>query len=42
MADVFDPLKAALSDRYTIEPEIGRGCMAVVYLAQDMKHDLMV
>ncbi len=29
---------AALSDRYSIEREIGRGGMATVYLAQDTKH----
>ena len=38
MADVFDRLKAALSDRYTIERELGSGGMATVYLAEDLKH----
>ena len=38
MTDVFDRLKAALSDRYTIEREIGSGGMATVYLAEDLKH----
>ena len=38
MADVFDRLKAALSDRYAIERELGAGGMATVYLAQDLKH----
>ncbi len=32
-------LKAALSDRYHIEREIGAGGMATVYLARDLKHD---
>jgi serine/threonine-protein kinase len=32
-------LNAALSDRYRIEREIGRGGMATVYLARDLKHD---
>jgi len=39
MPDVFERLKAALADRYTIEREIGSGGMATVYLAQDLKHD---
>jgi serine/threonine-protein kinase len=38
MPDVFDRLKEALSDRYTIEREIGSGGMATVYLAEDLKH----
>jgi len=37
MADL-DKLKAALADRYTIERELGSGGMAIVYLAQDLKH----
>ena len=32
-------LAAALSDRYTIERELGQGGMATVYLAHDIKHD---
>ncbi len=38
MADVFERLKAALADRYTIERELGAGGMATVYLAEDLKH----
>src|SRR6476619_955592 len=32
-------LNAALSERYTIERELGRGGMATVYLARDLRHD---
>jgi serine/threonine-protein kinase len=39
---VADRLAAALSDRYTIERELGAGGMATVYLAQDLKHDRQV
>jgi TolB-like protein/tetratricopeptide (TPR) repeat protein len=34
-----DGLSASLADRYTIERELGRGGMATVYLARDLKHD---
>ncbi len=33
------PLPAVLSERYRIEREIGRGGMATVYLAHDIRHD---
>jgi eukaryotic-like serine/threonine-protein kinase len=32
-------LATAIADRYSIEREIGRGGMATVYLARDLKHD---
>jgi eukaryotic-like serine/threonine-protein kinase len=40
--DTLDRLKAALEHRYTIERELGRGGMATVYLARDLKHDRLV
>ena len=35
-------LSSAIAERYTIEHEIGRGGMATVYLARDVKHDRLV
>jgi serine/threonine-protein kinase len=35
-------LTAALEGRYTIERELGEGGMAIVYLADDLKHDRKV
>ncbi len=35
-------LRDALSQSYTIDRELGRGGMATVYLAQDIKHDRVV
>jgi serine/threonine protein kinase len=32
-------LRASLADRYQIERELGRGGMATVFLAHDLKHD---
>src|SRR5688500_961738 len=37
-----DALRTALSARYTIERELGRGGMATVYLARDVRHDRAV
>ena len=38
MADVPSALKEALADRYVIDAEIGRGGMATVYGADDLRH----
>jgi serine/threonine-protein kinase len=37
-----DSFADALCDRYTVERELGRGGMATVYLARDLKHDRLV
>ena len=42
MPDLLERLRTALADCYTVESEIGRGGMAVVYLAQDLRHDRRV
>ena len=42
MSDPEVRLTTALSDRYEIERELGHGGMAVVYLANDVKHDRKV
>ena len=36
--DALDRLRAALAGRYAVEREIGRGGMATVYLAHDIRH----
>jgi Tol biopolymer transport system component/tRNA A-37 threonylcarbamoyl transferase component Bud32 len=38
MSDSVERLSAALADRYRIERELGQGGMAIVYLAEDLKH----
>ena len=39
MADTIERLKVLLADRYAIERELGKGGMAIVYLARDIRHD---
>jgi eukaryotic-like serine/threonine-protein kinase len=38
-SEVFVRLRASIGDRYAIERELGKGGMATVYLARDIKHD---
>jgi serine/threonine-protein kinase len=42
MTTAVDQLTASLTGRYTIERELGRGGMATVYLAHDVRHDRKV
>jgi eukaryotic-like serine/threonine-protein kinase len=39
MGELAQRLRDGLADRYTLERELGRGGMAVVYLARDLRHD---
>jgi len=38
VSDAEAKLRSALADRYAIQHELGRGGMATVYLAEDLKH----
>jgi TolB-like protein/tRNA A-37 threonylcarbamoyl transferase component Bud32 len=42
LAEILERLQAELGDRYTFERELGRGGMATVYLAKDLKHERAV
>ncbi len=39
MGELAQGLWESLAGRYTLERELGRGGMAVVYLVRDLKHD---
>ncbi|MDP9177505.1 MAG: serine/threonine protein kinase, partial [Gemmatimonadota bacterium] len=42
MALPIEQLRQSFSSAYTVDRELGRGGMATVYLAQDVKHERMV
>jgi len=42
VTDFLEQLRAALADRYQIDRELGRGGMATVYLAHDLRHKRQV
>ena len=42
MNELLEKLKAALSDRYDVERELGQGGMATVFLARDLRHERKV
>ena len=41
-AELFERVKHVLADRFSIQSELGRGAMATVYLAFDVKHERLV
>lgn len=42
MTDVLDRLRIVLAEHYAVDRELGRGGMATVYLARDLKHGRFV
>jgi eukaryotic-like serine/threonine-protein kinase len=42
MVEVVERLRTVLAERYAVDRELGRGGMATVYLARDLKHGRLV
>src|SRR5712691_5742217 len=42
MTSLQERLESGLSTRYALERELGQGGMAIVFLAQDLRHDRKV
>src|SRR3954468_6046980 len=42
MDSILDALREALKDRYRVDKQIGRGGMATVYSAEDLRHERRV
>ena len=42
VSDLREKLQSGLGERYRLERELGRGGMATVYLARDLRHDRLV
>jgi serine/threonine-protein kinase len=42
MSELLEQVTRAFADRYRIQREVGRGGMAIVFLAADLKHDRLV
>jgi eukaryotic-like serine/threonine-protein kinase len=42
LPDLIYQIQHALADRYSIKRELGKGGMATVYLARDLRHDRFV
>ncbi|HET8623127.1 MAG TPA: protein kinase, partial [Gemmatimonadales bacterium] len=42
VGDTLERLRLTLAEQYTVSRELGRGGMAVVYLADDPRHDRQV